>query len=82
MTGRGLTLEEGMSQLALTFEELWLLQVALGASAGCMEVEAYVLGLLVPDPHQHNVIAQALNECFMERGKDHPVEYWQTASSD
>ena len=40
-----------------------------------MEVEAYVLGLLVSDPLTHNLIAQALNEHFIDQGDDHPVAY-------
>jgi hypothetical protein len=40
-----------------------------------MAVEAYVLGVLRPDSHQHNLLAQALNEHFLELGADHPVAY-------
>jgi hypothetical protein len=78
----GLTLQEGMAQSELNFEELWLLQLAVGGDAGRLEVEAYVLGLLVADPHQHDLIAQALNECFLDRGMDHPVDYWHPASAE
>lgn len=78
----GLSLEEGMSLSGMTFGQLWLRQVAVGGDANAMEVEADVLGLLVPDPHQHNVIAQALNECFIDQGNDHPVHYRQIHWAD
>ena len=73
----GLSLRDGVERAGVTYEDLWLRQLALGGEAGSLEVEAYVLGLLIPDAHQHDVIAQALNECFLERGGDHPVAYWQ-----
>ena len=84
MTGPepGLSLADGMSRSGMTFDELWLRQLAVGGDAASLEVEAYVLGLLVPDPHQHNLIAQALNECFIDHGGDHPVDYWQTSPTD
>ena len=34
-----------------------------------------MLGLLVPDDYQHNLIAQALNEYFIELGQALPVGY-------
>jgi hypothetical protein len=33
------------------------------------------LGLLRPDTYQHNLIAQAINERFLDNGQDHPVSY-------
>lgn len=71
----GLSLEAGMSKSAMTFEELWLRQVSVGGHAGQLEVEAYLLGLLTMDNYQHDLIAQALNEHFVELGQDHPVGY-------
>ena len=77
-----LNLQEGMSRSGMPYEELWLRQVALGGSAGRLEVEAYVLGLLVAEAYQHDLLAQALNECFLERGEDHPVGYWHPAAAE
>lgn len=78
----GLSLGAGLELSGMTFEELWIRQVAVGGDRGCLEVEAYVLGLLVADPLSHNMIAQAINEYFVERGGDHPVAYvdvdWQS----
>lgn len=71
----GLSLQAGMSRSAMTFEELWLRQVSVGGHAGQLEVEAYLLGLLSMDDYQHDVIAQAINEHFVELGQDHPVSY-------
>ncbi len=64
-----------MSSSDMTYEELWIRQVALGGDASPLELEAYVLGLLRSSAYVHDVIAQALNERSMERGGDHPVDY-------
>jgi hypothetical protein len=77
--GEGLSLQDGMARSGLQFDELWLRQFELGGDVGRLEVEAYVLGLLTLDAYHHDVLAQALNECFLERGLDHPVGYWRTA---
>jgi hypothetical protein len=39
------------------------------------ELEAFLYGALTPTPHDHDVIAHAINERFSELGGDHPVPY-------
>jgi hypothetical protein len=78
----GLTLAEGLLRSRFDPEQLWLEYVALGGNAGKLEVEAYTLGVLAPDPYQHNLIAQALNEHFLPLGQDHPVAYKEVAEND
>jgi len=77
----GLGLAEGMALSRLTFEALWLLQVSVGGTAGQLEVEAYVLGMLNPDEHSHDVIAQAMNEHFLDEGQAYPVSYWSATAT-
>jgi hypothetical protein len=72
---RGLSLLDGMTRSGMRFDELWLRQLGLGGDAGLLEVEAYVLGVLEVDRYQHDLLAQAINECFLERGENHPVAY-------
>jgi hypothetical protein len=76
-----LSLEDGLDLSGMSINELWLRQVSVGGVAGSMETEAYVLGLLTPDPHQYDILAQALNEHFVELGQDHPVGYWDAMVS-
>jgi hypothetical protein len=54
---------------------LWRSYYAMGGNAAEVEVEAYALGLLIPDSYEHNLIAQALNEYFIDCGLDHLVRY-------
>jgi hypothetical protein len=47
-------------------EDLWLAYFALGGDAGCYEIEAYLAGLMPMSAHEHNVLAQAVNEQLAE----------------
>lgn len=60
----------------LTHAELWLRFFELGGMSTALEVEAYLYGALQPTAHEHDVLAHALNERFVELGGDHPVPYW------
>ncbi len=73
--GLGLSLFQGTVLSGLSYEEIWRRQSVFGGAAGPLEVEAYILGLLRPDAHQHDLIAQAINEHFLDRGENHPVAY-------
>jgi hypothetical protein len=70
-----LSLFDGLQRSGLSPAELWIRYYAVGGDAAELEVEAYALDLLVPDDYEHNLIAQALNEYFLDRDEDHPVRY-------
>jgi len=59
----------------LSHEELWLRYFELGGMSTAFEVEAFLFGALEPSSHDHDVIAHALNERFVEIGGNHPVPY-------
>ncbi|MCW2521948.1 MAG: hypothetical protein JWO63_283 [Frankiales bacterium] len=71
-----LDLNEGLTRSGMTYSELWLRQIAVGGVADELSVEAYLLGLLEPDHYMHDVLAQAINEYFLEHDVDEPVSYW------
>jgi hypothetical protein len=62
-------------EAGLSHQELWLRYLERGGIGNGTDVEAIVCGVLVPSDHDHDVIALALNERFMELGRDHPVPY-------
>ncbi len=68
-------LDRARLQVGLSQAELWLRYFELGGMSSALELEAFVCGVLVPDPHNHDVIAHALNERFVELGHNHPVPY-------
>ena len=55
--------------------DLWVRYFALGGMSTALEVEAYLVGALVPSPHEHDLIAVALNERFLELGCHQPIPY-------
>jgi hypothetical protein len=69
------SLSDGWDLSGLTLRELWLRYLAVGGTAGQTLVEAYARGQVPLDSHQHNMIAQAINEHFIDQGEDHPVGY-------
>lgn len=71
-------LETARREAGLSLDELWLRYFELTGQASLMELEAYLAGALVPDRLQYDLIAQALNERYLELGMDHPVPYYQT----
>ncbi len=73
--GPGFSLSDGWDLSGLTLTQLWLRYLALGGTASPAQLEAYARGRLRPDTYQHNLIAQAINEHFLDRGEDHPVSY-------
>lgn len=62
-------------EAGLSRNELWLRYFALGGMSSAVEVEAFLVSALVPTPHDHDVLAHALNERFVEMGGNHPVPY-------
>ena len=59
----------------LSDPELWLRYFSLGGMSTPAEVESYLHMDIAPSVHDHDVLAQALNERFSELGRNHPVGY-------
>ena len=59
----------------LSQADLWLRYCEVGGMSTALEVEAFVFGTLVPSAHEHDLLAQALNDRFVELGGNHPVPY-------
>jgi hypothetical protein len=62
-------------EAGLSHGELWLRYFELGGMSTGFELEAFLFGMLSPTDHDHDVIAHALNERFVELGGNHPVAY-------
>ncbi len=60
----------------LSHSELWLRYFELGGMSSSLQLEAFLYGALQPSPHDHDVLAHALNERFVELGQGHPVPYF------
>ncbi len=62
-------------EAGLSHGQLWLRYFELGGMSTGFELETYLYGISVPSAHDHDVIASALNERFVEMGGNHPVPY-------
>ena len=75
MTEQAHVLDTYRRDACLSQEELWLRYFELGGMSTSLQLELFLFGVLQPTTHDHDVIAQALNERFLELGADHPVPY-------
>lgn len=75
MTDQGLTLQDGLRRVGLDYPDLWQRYAALGGNGTESDLRRHVASGACGDDHEHNLIAQAINEAFLEAGQDHPVAY-------
>jgi hypothetical protein len=73
-------LDEYRRSAQLSHGDLWLRYFELGGMSSGLELEAFLFGALQPSTHDHDVIAHALNERFVELGGNHPVPYLEDAN--
>jgi hypothetical protein len=83
MTERAIDeLDTFRQEAGLSHGELWLRYFELGGLSTGLELEAFLYGVLLPSAHDHDVIAHAINERFVELGGNHPVAYSKDRKSD
>lgn len=70
-----MALRAALERAELTSEELWLRYFAIGGTAGPVELEAYLEGLLALPPLQRDMLAVAVNERLDELFWPHRVPY-------
>lgn len=68
-------LRAGLALSHLGVDDLWHACMGIGLNLDRAELEAVLDGRRRASNHEHDVIAQALNDHFLERGQDHPVAY-------
>jgi len=71
-------LDQYRRDAGLSHSDLWLRYFELGGMSNAVELEAFLYGALQPSAHDREVIAQALNERFVELGGNHPVPHPET----
>ena len=67
-------LETARLNLGISATDLWIAYFALGGMAAPEVLRAYLRGQYTGS-FDHDVLAHALNERFVERGMNHPVPY-------
>lgn len=61
--------------LGVSFQDLWIGYFEVGGNGSVADVERWLGSAAVVPDREHNLLAQALNDEFVERGGDHPVAY-------
>ena len=67
-------LEAARTQAGMSFEDLWIAYFALGGVAQPDVVRAYLDGS-TDRAMDYDVLAQAINERFLDQHANHPVPY-------
>lgn len=68
-------LRSGLAMSDLDFEQLWSAYVGLGGSMSAGDLRDALNGQREISDHQHDMVAQALNDHFVDKGQNHPVAY-------
>ena len=68
-------LDRARRDALLSVGALWLRYFELGGMGTVLELEAYLFGALQPTTAEHDVLAQALNERFVQLGGIYTVPY-------
>lgn len=68
-------IQQGMKRASLELIRLWLGYYSLGGNLAPEQLRAYLSGTGVLSGAQYDMLAQALNDVFLEGGFDHPVAY-------
>ncbi|MDT7567515.1 MAG: hypothetical protein QOE32_2262 [Pseudonocardiales bacterium] len=70
-----MALRSGLAMSELSPRRLWQDSLALGGSLSQAELESVLRGKENVSDYEHDLIAQALNDHFTDRGQNHPVPY-------
>jgi hypothetical protein len=70
-------LQRGYGLTGWTVEQLWIAAMGIGGSMDSRDVEGITSGAKAATPAEHDVLAAALNDHFVERNQDHPIPSWQ-----
>jgi hypothetical protein len=70
-----MSLRAGLALSGLTYEQLWAGYIGLGGTLERDQLRASLEGKSPLGSYEHDMVAQALNDHFTERGLNHPVAY-------
>jgi hypothetical protein len=71
----GVVLDAARVQAGMEAAEVWFAYFSLGGMLPPQIIDSILKGRVVPSDEDYDLLAQALNERFMDRGSDHPVPY-------
>jgi hypothetical protein len=57
--------------------DLWVAAVGIGGDFQHRDIEQIIAGTHSLSGKEHDILASAFNDHFVERNTDHPIQYWQ-----
>ncbi|HEV7831434.1 MAG TPA: hypothetical protein VGP04_21885 [Pseudonocardiaceae bacterium] len=76
-SGSAGALRAGLNRSGMSHSQLWINYLTLGGELSEKELDAALRGNLVLGRFQYNMIAQALNDHFIDGGEGHPIPYFE-----
>jgi hypothetical protein len=70
-------LQNGLDRADWRSIDLWQAALGTGGDFSRHDVEAFLDGNRVATGAEHDILAAALNDHFVDRHDDHPVHYWR-----
>jgi hypothetical protein len=75
-------LHDGLRLAGWTTTDLWIAVLSVGGAFSRADVEDVLAGTCPLTEGVYDLLAVALNDCFTERGLDHPVRYAHELMTD
>lgn len=72
----GATLRHALQLTGWTLDELWIAATGIGGALSRGDVKAIAAGHRAASRSEHDVLAAALNDWFVDHQQDHPVAAW------
>ncbi|MDX6585216.1 MAG: hypothetical protein QOI10_4400 [Solirubrobacterales bacterium] len=76
-SGSAGALRAGLDRSGMSHSQLWINYLTLGGELSEKELDAGLRGNLVLGCYEYNMIGQALNDQFIDRGEGHPIPYFE-----
>ena len=68
-------LRAAQEHLGMTLFEVWWDYIGVGGDQPVRRVQEWLRGVEEPGDRDHDFLAQAFNDRFLDEGLDHPVAY-------
>jgi len=69
-------LRRGLHLTGWNTSDLWVAAVAIGGAFSHRDVGQITSGERRATPAEHDILAAAFNDYFVDHGEDHPISYW------
>ena len=76
------SLRSGLRRTGWTTNQLWIAAIGIGGQLLHEDIEDIAAGARPATPAEHDVLAAALNDYFVDHGQDHPIASWRQLEDD